>query len=115
MGRRHNDPGHTWAEYLRFISLIEQLLSHDKLTRATPLLALRHPFFTPTRDAATMTDPALVGPRRKSTGASDMDATSSSRAVLSEDTTDVAMDDAPESDLLRHAHVQATSDDDGED
>ncbi|CAD5120535.1 DgyrCDS9100 [Dimorphilus gyrociliatus] len=56
-GRRRNDPGHTEADYKRFLDLIQRMLKYDPKTRITPFYGLQHNFFKRTVDGATSTSP----------------------------------------------------------
>ena len=44
-GRRLGEPGHTPAEYRKFLDLVIRMLDLDPKTRITPFYALQHGFF----------------------------------------------------------------------
>eukprot|EP01111_Echinosteliopsis_oligospora_P018289 TRINITY_DN8286_c0_g1_i1.p1 TRINITY_DN8286_c0_g1~~TRINITY_DN8286_c0_g1_i1.p1 ORF type:complete len:140 (-),score=29.20 TRINITY_DN8286_c0_g1_i1:192-587(-) len=48
-GRRRGEPGHGVSDYLPFLHLIDRMLAYDPHERITPLDALHHPFFPPSR------------------------------------------------------------------
>lgn len=76
-GRRHNEVGHSVADYLKFKDLILRMLDFDPKTRITPYYALQHNFFKRTSDEGTNTNAASV--------AATMSSVSSSPSVTSQD------------------------------
>ena len=65
---RTSRPGHTKANYDRFLDLLTQMLEIDPAKRIRPLEALHHPFFTEERNWCDISPNSNFDPSRSAIG-----------------------------------------------